>query len=258
MIGHKILLHSGDSTSRILPISSEGNQYLIQFSDSFGFEPSALAGIVDLQIQKTNIAESYLVEMVTCDSQKVVYSYEVGNKKNAVIMPCIQRVQPKGCYSLMFTLLKTPKVSQETEPFKANKKWGVGTILLFLFLGLILFLSLGYFFQKRNQKKDSNPNLIQMGEFQFDRLNMILLLKEQKIELTGKEADLLLLLYKDVNKTIEKEVILSSVWGDEGDYVGRTLDVFISKLRKKLEFDPKVKIVNIRGVGYRLVMEMEG
>ena len=43
---------------------------------------------------------------------------------------------------------------------------------------------------------------------------------------------------------------------DEGDYVGRTLDVFISKLRKKLEFDSKVKIVNVRGIGYKLVMDV--
>ena len=63
------------------------------------------------------------------------------------------------------------------------------------------------------------------------------------------------MLYEKLNETVEKEVILKEVWGDEGDYVGRTLDVFISKLRKKLEADPNVKIVNIRGVGYKLVVE---
>ena len=59
-----------------------------------------------------------------------------------------------------------------------------------------------------------------------------------------------------VNTTVERDVILNMVWGDEGDYVGRTLDVFISKLRKKLEADSSVKIVNIRGVGYKLVTEV--
>jgi DNA-binding response OmpR family regulator len=62
------------------------------------------------------------------------------------------------------------------------------------------------------------------------------------------------LLNNTVNNTVEKEIILKEVWGDEGDYVGRTLDVFISKLRKKLESDDKVKIVNVRGVGYKLVV----
>jgi len=59
-----------------------------------------------------------------------------------------------------------------------------------------------------------------------------------------------------VNTTVEREVILNIVWGDEGDYVGRTLDVFISKLRKKLEVDSSIKIVNIRGVGYKLVTDV--
>ena len=70
----------------------------------------------------------------------------------------------------------------------------------------------------------------------------------------NKETDLLLLLYKAANTTVERELILNVVWGDEGDYVGRTLDVFISKLRKKLEADSSVKIVTTRGVGYKLVV----
>lgn len=62
------------------------------------------------------------------------------------------------------------------------------------------------------------------------------------------------LLYTNINQNVTREDILQIVWGDEGDYLGRTLDVFISKLRKKLETDPNIKIVNIRGVGYRMVL----
>ena len=64
------------------------------------------------------------------------------------------------------------------------------------------------------------------------------------------------MLYNAANTTVERDVILNMVWGDEGDYIGRTVDVFISKLRKKLEFDSKVKIVNVRGVGYKLIMDV--
>ena len=98
--------------------------------------------------------------------------------------------------------------------------------------------------------------MIPIGGYHFDKRNTELLIEHQKIELTSKEADLLLLLYNSANITVERELILNIVWGDEGDYVGRTLDVFISKLRKKLEFDAKVKIVNIRGVGYKLVIDI--
>jgi DNA-binding response OmpR family regulator len=63
-----------------------------------------------------------------------------------------------------------------------------------------------------------------------------------------------LLLHSSANSTLERECILRAVWGDEGDYVGRTLDVFISKLRKKLDADSSLKIVNVRGVGYKLIL----
>jgi len=84
---------------------------------------------------------------------------------------------------------------------------------------------------------------------------MKLNLKAQTIELSSKETDLLHLLYSNENQTLEREEILNKVWGDEGDYVGRTLDVFISKLRKKLEADSNVRIINVRGMGYRFVVQ---
>jgi DNA-binding response OmpR family regulator len=78
---------------------------------------------------------------------------------------------------------------------------------------------------------------------------------EQKTELSAKESDLLEFLAKHLNQRVEKDKILKAVWGDDGDYVGRTLDVFISKLRKKLAADNSIRIVNIRGIGYQLVVE---
>ena len=78
---------------------------------------------------------------------------------------------------------------------------------------------------------------------------------QKTLELSNKETELLTLLHSHANEPMERSVLLEKVWGDEGNYVGRTLDVFISKLRKKLEADPSVKIVNIRGVGYKLIVD---
>jgi DNA-binding response OmpR family regulator len=83
---------------------------------------------------------------------------------------------------------------------------------------------------------------------------MELRLKNEVVKLTSKETDLLLLLHTSANSTLERELILKAVWGNEADYVGRTLDVFISKLRKKLDADSSLKIVNVRGVGYKLIL----
>ena len=99
-----------------------------------------------------------------------------------------------------------------------------------------------------------NLDVIDIGQFQFDKKGLTLKLKMQSIELSSKEADLLFLLYTNENKTLKRDYILKVVWGDDGDYVGRTLDVFISKLRKKLDADSSLKIINIRGVGYRFVI----
>jgi DNA-binding response OmpR family regulator len=94
-----------------------------------------------------------------------------------------------------------------------------------------------------------------LGQTQFNRLNFSLSYNEQKTELSAKESDLLEFLAKHLNERVEKDKILKAVWGDDGDYVGRTLDVFISKLRKKLAVDKSIRIVNIRGIGYQLVVE---
>ncbi len=143
----------------------------------------------------------------------------------------------------------TPDLNKSKE--QSNKVSFVGVSILFVLLAGAFFL-----LRKKRKKPLNNPNLISLGQFYFDTRNTTLLFENQEIELTSKEADLLLLLFKDVNTTIEREVILNMVWGDEGDYVGRTLDVFISKLRKKLEWDSQVKIVNIRGIGYKLVVNV--
>ena len=106
--------------------------------------------------------------------------------------------------------------------------------------------------KKKSPQLDTD--LIQIGQYAFDQKRMSLKLKTKSIELSSKESELLFLLFSNENKTLEREHILNVVWGDEGNYVGRTLDVFISKLRKKLEEDPSIKIINVRGIGYRFVI----
>ena len=130
--------------------------------------------------------------------------------------------------------------------------WGTRDLLfLFALLGLIALIIV---FLMKRRKKSSPSHLIPVGGYQFDKRNTALLYGQSKTDLTHKEAELLLLLLNSINSTVSRDAILQTVWGDEGNYVGRTLDVFISKLRKKLEADADVKIINIRGVGYKLVV----
>jgi DNA-binding winged helix-turn-helix (wHTH) protein len=260
MIGHQILLNSGDSTSRVLPIEREGNKYTINFENGFEFHPDDLAAIVDSVIDATGIASEYIVQVLSCDSDQVVHSYEVSATND--VLACRGRSQPMGCYYLQITMtdamqyessLTTESSTDQNALIEYAEPLKLIAILILVVLvlgGIIAFLS------NRNNESEISPDVIRLGEYRFNRRTMELILGEERIELTSKECDLLQLLYESVNDTVERDTILRMVWNDEGDYVGRTLDVFIPKLRKKLEDDSRIKIANIRGVGYKLIIDV--
>lgn len=246
MVGHQILLDANDSTSRVLPIIKEDKSYRISFDAEFDFEPANLVAAVDSIIRETGLVKSFIVEVEECETRETVYSFKVNELERSDIIPCLGRIQPKGCYSLLFTIISL----KETNGLYtgSNLTLYISSIVLIGLLLMVLYLL------RKKKRKLADPDLIPLGAYFFDKKNTELIIEHQRIELTSKEADLLLLLYNAANTTVERDVILNMIWGDEGNYVGRTLDVFISKLRKKLEFDAEVKIVNIRGVGYKLVM----
>ena len=256
MIGHQVLLSSNDSTSRVLPVVKEKDRYRIQFENEFEFRPENLVTTIDDVVKETGFASSYIVEVEQCDTGELVYSFKVDVLEQSDIIPCRGRLQPKACYSLLITILETNLLfSDTTYPINgSNAK--TNRLYYIIALLMLLLVLVFYIFWKRKRNSTIDPSWIPLGEYYFDQRNMELVIEQQHIELTSKEADLLMLLYNEANTTVERDVILNMVWGDEGDYVGRTLDVFISKLRKKLEFDSKVKIVNIRGVGYKLVLDV--
>jgi len=91
-----------------------------------------------------------------------------------------------------------------------------------------------------------------VSEFVFDTENLTLTLGGNVQSLTKKEAQILKILYEFKNKVLPREVILNTVWGQDDYFVGRSLDVFITKLRKYLKDDETIQILNIHGVGFKL------
>lgn len=283
-IGHEILLFIGDSTSLVKPVQRSGNQYKIQFGSEFGFLPDSLKMTIDSVIDATNISKNYIVEFYSCLSAEVMYSYEVGDSMD--INACMGRRQPEACYELVITLLDRPEevpvqqiaaeeildtasaavpIVNAEPPSQASQKEITSldsthesqensALVIILFL-IVIALSavIAVQFSKTTQAP-SGDHKVQIGDFIFNTRSMELSYENTRIELTGKEAELLQLLSESANDIVERDDILRIVWGDDGDYVGRTLDVFISKLRKKLELDASVRIVNIRGIGYKLVL----
>jgi len=104
-----------------------------------------------------------------------------------------------------------------------------------------------------NNEKENNPKNIagiQIGKYLFT--NDELIIGEEKTMLSMKESKLLSIFANSPNQIIDRNRLQKEVWEDEGVIVGRSLDMFISKLRKKLEKDPAVKLVNIHSKGYKL------
>lgn len=103
----------------------------------------------------------------------------------------------------------------------------------------------------RPTRADQNHEF-SIGDYHFDYQNQLLNIDGKSSKLTNKEAKLLRILIQHKNQVIERDLIMKTIWEDEGYFVARSMDVFISKLRKYFAKDPRIKIANVHGVGYRL------
>jgi hypothetical protein len=259
MVGHAVLLSVGDSSSLVLPVQREADSYLISFGTEFGFVPERLVATVDSVMAATRLATDYVVEVERCATREVVHSYEHRAADTLSIMPCNSRALPSGCYSLRITLLSPPATPAQQAGFSQAATPGMPPTTGWLLGGglLLLLASVAFVVFRRKTPPEVPPKgtAVPIGAFLFDRAKLELSFQDQKTELSAKEAELLHLLHGNMNETVAREVMLKEVWGNSSDYVGRTLDVFVSKLRKKLEADPNLRIANIRGVGYRLILD---
>ena len=221
MIGHQILLNAHDSTSRLLPIIKEHDRYRISFESDFGINPEDLLTSVSQVFANTEMSHGYILEVEQCETKEIVYSYQVGNifsyqlgNKDVVdIIPCKMRSLPKSCYTVLITLMDEngDVLSSKDLGSNINKHSYVGSshyIWLILILAMVGSI---YLVNKRRTKAVVDPDLIRLGEYVFDKKNTKLTYDQNSMELTSKEADLLLLLYNAVNTNVEREEILKGL-----------------------------------------------
>lgn len=244
-IGHEILLQSGDSVSRVLPVKKIAeNEYQISFENELSFQPDSLVNTTQRLLAKDPLAADYVVTILNCGNSSVAYGYAVSKDRKDDTVPCIGRIQPKACYVI--------NIKFKSTVINITKK---GYLLAGLpFLALVGFL----FFKSATPRKQKtlpnsqDTNLFTLGSVLFDAKNRKLIINEKTIDLTATETRVLLIFALSPNETIERSRLQKEIWEDEGVIVGRSLDMFISKLRKKLELDSNINIVVIRGKGYKL------
>lgn len=95
---------------------------------------------------------------------------------------------------------------------------------------------------------------LKIGRYVFDPAKQKLSVDDREVTLSHREAELLRRLYQQRNEVLGRSEVLTELWGDDSFFNGRSLDVFITKLRRYLREDPKIQIINIRGRGYKLVL----
>ena len=103
-------------------------------------------------------------------------------------------------------------------------------------------------------KKNTNSSIFQIGKFAFDSKKQTLSYDNVVEKLTTKEADLLKLLASKQNELLQRDYALRAIWVDNNYYNARSMDVYITKLRKLLKADPNVELLNVHGKGYKLVV----
>jgi len=112
-------------------------------------------------------------------------------------------------------------------------------------------------FLKRSKVKDGSlrKTMFNIGSYILDFENLVLEHKNQTIRLTLKEAEILRFLCENQGKVLHREEILQRVWNNSDYFSGRSMDVFISRIRKYLKFDKSIKIENIHSVGFKLIIK---
>jgi len=241
-VGHQLLLSYKDTSSLVLPVKELGNnKYQLSFQNALALDPGNLVAIIDDKMKKSEIFTDYLVEVKDCAHQEVVYSFKVKNSEEKNIIPCKGRVLPKNCYFI------------EVKFHQSAGFFGWKTLLLSL--SFLFFVGFQWYSKKKEIRIDENhinDNYTSIGIYTFYPEQNKLIKNAVEIPLSKKECELLEIFVKNANKVIKREELTKKVWEDHGVFVGRSLDTYISKLRKKLKDDTSIKLINVHGVGYKL------
>jgi hypothetical protein len=242
-IGHELLLQSGDSTSRVLPVKKiAGNEYQISFENALTFQADSLVNTTQRLLAKDPLASDYVVNVLKSGKPGVAYGYAISKNKKDDIITCIGRRQPVAHYMINIKFKPTAIITVKNE-------YLLGALSLLAFVGFIFLRSAR---PRKVLAESQHTGMFTLGSMSFDAETRELMINGKAIDLTRTETRILRIFALSPNEAIERSRLQKEIWEDQGVIVGRSLDMFISKLRKKLEFDPNIKIAVIRGKGYKL------
>jgi hypothetical protein len=243
-IGHEVLISSNDKTSKVLPIKIiSKNEFQISFENKFAFTPDSLINIVKNNISKSTFPKEYSVSVQKCSNDAIVYGFHIDTDSSKNVITCKGRNMPLDCYIITLKFASKTNILFTKYSFFA---------ILFLAISILFLIR----FKKVKSKKEpinaDDEAYIPIGKYCFYFQKNQLQFENEQISLTPKESKLLHILSSSPNEIIDRNTLQKEIWENEGVIVTRSLDMFISKLRKKLDKDAAITIVNIHSVGYKL------
>jgi hypothetical protein len=245
-MAHHMLSEAGDSLSLIAPVMQRSERvWQIRLEKGFNYDrlPALLQESFDLH----GIDGNYDVAVLRCSDGEIQVGYNFLDFSQGNGVPCMDREHESGCYLI-----------QVTFPLQAKKQPGL-PLAGWVFSGMLALAAFGLG-RKWGRAPEKAPeqaiateaDWLHFGQCRLDVANQILLCGEVRHQLTYREAKLLHLFVSRPNQLLERSFILQNVWADEGILVGRSVDMFVSRLRKMLRDDASVRLLAVHGVGYRL------
>ncbi len=248
-VGNKLMLASNDSTSLILPIiKTADNHYEISFQNTLSIAPDSLVAFTKRSLNMAKLPKRYIVEVINCENEEVSYSYQITGLTENDIIPCLERKLPTDCYTIKVLFLENKSPLFFKNPYFLF-------LIIFIALATFGFLYKIKFHDKTSSEKEALP-YSKIGHYKFYKDQNKLIKERIEIKLSVKECELITMLSANQNQVVKREILVKKIWEDHGVYVDRSLDTFISKLRKKFKDDPSINIVNVHGVGYKLEVDL--
>ncbi|HPH19497.1 MAG TPA: winged helix-turn-helix domain-containing protein [Haliscomenobacter sp.] len=244
--GDRLLDLAGDRTSTIAPVRRiDEHTWLLRLERAFNYD--SLPRILHQSLLQHGISNEYNVSVLRCSDDELILGYTASDYQLDKVVPCGGREIDVACLNIQVNFLE--KNIPATNPWKTR---------FLLLSGLLFAAALGSLFYRRKSNVESTIPMatetntdLHFGQCSLDLGNQKLWVKGQLKNLTFREAKLLNYLIQNANQVLDRERILEAIWHDEGMLVGRSLDVFVSRLRKLLQEDEGIRIVSVHGVGYR-------
>lgn len=252
-IAHRMLLVNGDSTTHIPPVhvSQEERRFTIQFKGALRYD--TLRAIVDASLANFELPQTYDLAIYDCLNEALILGFAARADSQGEAYPCQEREPVTPCVNMALIF------PGKTNFFALSSRW-------ILFSLLLLLSGAAVFWRRKKQRKKTQGDpiaqktataLLHVGAITLNPQEQYLIVKGGRKKLTYRETKLLHFFCKNPNEVLPREQILETVWGEEGVQVSRSLDVFVSRLRKILREEERVEISSIHGVGYRLKVETQ-